>query len=97
MVFYSYLFVQASGEIFLKAEKRERMEKMRAYKKVRQQNKKTTGISLAILAAGLLFTTLNITLLGIDIGYYLLWAGVFVFFVTSMQGLFAAGSLRKQR
>lgn len=81
----------------MKAEKRERMEKMRAYKKVRKQNKKTTGISLAILAAGLLLTTLNINILSIDVGYYLLWAGVFVFFVTSMSGLFAAGSLRRQR
>lgn len=81
----------------MKVEKREKMEKMRAYKKVREQNKKTTGISLVILAAGLLLTTLNINPLGVDIGYYLLWAGVFVFFVTSMQGLFAAGSLRKQR
>lgn len=85
------------GEIFLKAEKREQMEKMRAYKKVREQNKKTTLISLAILGTGLLLTTLKIDLLGIDIGYYFLWAGVFVFFVTSMSGLFAAGALRKQR
>jgi len=81
----------------LKAEKREQMEKMRAYKKVREQNKKTTLISLAILGTGLLLTTLKIDLLGIDIGYYFLWAGVFVFFVTSMSGLFAAGALRKQR
>jgi uncharacterized membrane protein len=73
------------------------MDKMRAYKKVRQQNKKTTLISLAILGTGLVLTNLKITLLGIDIGYYLLWAGVFVFFAVSMQGLFAAGSLRKQR
>jgi hypothetical protein len=91
------IFVVYWREIFLKAEKREQMEKMRAYKKVRKQNKKTTGVSLAILAAGLLLKTLNINILGIDIGYYLLWAGVFVFFVTSMSGLFAAGSLRKQR
>lgn len=88
---------RCTGEIFLKAEKRERMEQMRAYKKVRQQNKKTTLISLVILATGLVLTNLNISLLGIDIGYYFLWAGVFVFFVVSMQGLFAAGSLRKQR
>lgn len=81
----------------MKAEKRERMEKMRAYKKVRQNNKKTTLISLAILATGLVLTNLNISLFGVDIGYYFLWAGVFVFFVVSMQGLFAAGSLRKQR
>jgi uncharacterized membrane protein YiaA len=82
----------------LKAEKRERMEKMRAYKKVRQQNKKVTIISLTILAAGLLLTNLNIkNILGIDIGYYLVVAGVSIFFVISMQGLFAAGSLRKQR
>lgn len=81
----------------MKAEKREQMEKMRAYKKVRAQNKKTTLISLAILGTGLLLTTLKIDLLGIDIGYYFMWAGVFVFFVTSMSGLFAAGSLRKQR
>ncbi|HII81312.1 MAG TPA: hypothetical protein HA261_13230 [Methanosarcina sp.] len=81
----------------MKAEKREQMEKMRAYKKVREQNKKTTLISLAILGTGLLLTTLKIDLLGIDIGYYFLWAGVFVFFVTSMSGLFAAGALRKQR
>ena len=81
----------------MKAEKRERMEKERAYKKVRQQNKKTTLISLSILATGLVLTNLKINLLGIDIGYYFMWAGVFVFFVVSMQGLFAAGSLRKQR
>lgn len=81
----------------MKAEKRERMEKMRAYKKVRQQNKKTTLMSLAILGTGLVLTNLEITLFEIDIGYYFLWAGVFVFFVVSMQGLFAAGSLRKQR
>jgi hypothetical protein len=91
------LVVQISGEIFLKAEKRERIEKMRAYKKVRDQNKKTTVVSLAILGTGLLLTTLNIRVFDTDIGYYFLWAGVFVFFVTSMQGLFAAGSLRKQR
>ncbi len=81
----------------MKAEKREQMEKRRAYKKVRDQNKKTTLISLAILGTGLLLTTLKIDLLGIDIGYYFLWAGVFVFFVTSMSGLFATGALRKQR
>ncbi|MPN14110.1 hypothetical protein SDC9_161436 [bioreactor metagenome] len=81
----------------MKAEKRERMEQMRAYKKIRQQNKKTTLISLAILGTGLVLTNFKINLLGVDIGYYLLWAGVFVFFVVSMQGLFAAGSLRKQR
>jgi uncharacterized membrane protein len=81
----------------LKAEKKEQMEKMRAYKKVRKQNNKTTGVSLAILAAGLLLKTLNIVILGIDVGYYILWAGVFVFFVTSMSGLFAAGALRKQK
>lgn len=79
----------------MNAEKRERMEKMRAYKKVRQQNKKNTVISLSILATGLLLTTLEIDLFGIDIGYYFMWAGVFVFFVTSMSRLFAAGSLRK--
>lgn len=81
----------------MKAEKREQMEKIRAYKKVREQNKKTTLISLSILATGMVLTTLEIDLLGIDIGYYLMWAGVFVFFVVSIQGLFAAGSLRKQR
>ncbi|WP_410508195.1 hypothetical protein RSJ42_15625 [Methanosarcina hadiensis] len=81
----------------MKAEKREQMEKMRAYKKVREQNKKTTLISLSILATGMVLTTLEIDLLGIDIGYYFMWAGVFVFFVVSIQGLFAAGSLRKQR
>ena len=81
----------------MKAEKREQIEKMRAYKKVREQNKKTTLISLSILATGMVLTTLEIDLLGIDIGYYLMWAGVFVFFVVSIQGLFAAGSLRKQR
>lgn len=81
----------------MKAEKRERMEKTRAYKKIRQQNKKTTLISLAIIGTGLVLTNLKISLFDIDIGYYFLWAGVFVFFVVSMQGLFATGSLRKQR
>lgn len=69
----------------MKAEKREQMEKMRAYKKVREQNKKTTLISLSILATGMVLTTLEIDLLGIDIGYYLMWAGVFVFFVVQFR------------
>jgi len=81
----------------LNSEKKERMEKARAYKKVREQNKKVTVISLSILAVGLLLKALNITILGVDIGYYLVVAGVSIFFVTSMSGLFAAGSLRKQR
>ncbi|AKB30550.1 hypothetical protein MSSIT_3831 [Methanosarcina siciliae T4/M] len=81
----------------LNAEKKERMEKARAYKKVRDQNKKVTAISLSILAVGLLLMTLNITILGVGIGYYLVVAGVTIFFVTSISGLFAAGSLRKQR
>ncbi|MDI9394214.1 MAG: hypothetical protein QM426_01805 [Euryarchaeota archaeon] len=81
----------------MKAEKREQLEKMRAYKKVREQNKKTTLISLAIMGTGLILTKLKIDLNGIDIGYYFLLAGVFIFFVTSISGLFAAGALRKQR
>jgi predicted membrane protein len=77
----------------LKAEKKENMVKMRAYKKVMGKNKKLNKINLVVLAAGLLLTVLGMK----EVGNYLLWTGTFVFFITAMSGIFASGSLRKQR
>jgi hypothetical protein len=77
----------------LKAEKKENMVKMRAYKKVMGKNKKLNKINLVVLAAGLLLTVLGMK----EVGNYLLWTGTFVFFITAISGIFASGSLRKQR
>ncbi|MFZ2499280.1 MAG: hypothetical protein ACP5N0_11790 [Methanosarcina sp.] len=77
----------------MKAEKKENMVKMRAYKKVMGKNKKLNKINLVVLAAGLLLTVLGMK----EVGNYLLWTGTFVFFITAMSGIFASGSLRKQR
>lgn len=66
---------------------------MRAYKKVMGKNKKLNKINLVVLAAGLLLTVLGMK----EVGNYLLWTGTFVFFITAMSGIFASGSLRKQR
>lgn len=79
--------------MFLKAEKKENMEKARAYKKVMGKNKKINKINFVVLAAGLLFTVLGME----EIGNYLLWTGMFVLFVTALSGIFASGSLRRQR
>ena len=43
----------------MKAEKKENMVKMRAYKKVMGKNKKLNKINLVVLAAGLLLTVLG--------------------------------------
>ncbi len=77
----------------MNAEKKENLEKKRAYKKVVDQNKKINKINLVVLAVGLL-----LTVLGMDkAGSYLLWVGIFVLFITSISSIFASGSLRKQR
>ncbi|WP_255336194.1 hypothetical protein [Methanosarcina sp. KYL-1] len=78
-------------------EKKENMEKTRAYKKVMEQNKKINRVNLVVLAAGLILTFLNIKVFGIDVGYYLLWTGVFVFFVTAISGISASWSARRPR
>jgi len=77
----------------LKAEKKDNMVKMRAYKKVINQNKRINKINFVILAAGLLLVVLGVQ----KVGNYLLWVGMFVFFITALSGIFASGSLRKQR
>lgn len=77
----------------MKAEKKENMVKMRAYKKVVGQNKKVNKINLVILAAGLILTVLGMK----EMGNYLLWTGMFVFFVTALLGIFASGPLRRQK
>ncbi len=79
--------------MFLKAEKKDNMVKMRAYKKVINQNKRINKINLVVLAAGLLLMVLGVE----KVGNYLLWVGMFVFFITALSGIFASGSFRKQR
>jgi hypothetical protein len=77
----------------LKAEKKENLVKMQAYKKVKGQNKKVNKINFVILGAGLL-----LIVLGMDkAGNYLLWVGMFVFFITAISGILASGSLRRHR
>ncbi|MGB9941358.1 hypothetical protein [Methanosarcina sp.] len=77
----------------LKAEKKENLVKVRAYKKVSDQNKKVNKINLVVLAAGLLLTVLGME----KVGSYLLWTGMFVLFITAISGILASGSLRRQR
>jgi hypothetical protein len=77
----------------LKAEKKENLVKMRAYKKVADQNKRVNKINLVVLAAGLLLTVLGME----KVGSYLLWTGGFVLFITAISGILASGSLRRQR
>jgi uncharacterized ion transporter superfamily protein YfcC len=77
----------------VKAEKKENMVKKRAYKKVTDKNKRLNKLNLVVLGAGLLLTVLGME----TIGYYILLIGLFVFFTTTISGLFASGSLRKQR
>ncbi len=77
----------------MKAEKKENLVKMRAYKKVLGQNKKVNKINFVILAAGLLLTVLGME----KVGNYLLWVGMFVLFATAISSIFASGSLRRQR
>ena len=79
--------------MFLKAEKKESMQKMRAYKKVRGQNKKLNKIYLVALAAGLLLTLLGMK----EIGGYIMWTAIFVFILTGLLSILASGSLRRQR
>lgn len=76
----------------MKAEKRENLEKERAYKQVLEKNKKINRINLGILALGLL-----LTFLGIEIGRYILWAGIFVFFVTAISNIIASKSMRRRK
>ncbi|AKB23562.1 hypothetical protein MSMTP_0093 [Methanosarcina sp. MTP4] len=74
----------------MKAEKKEILEKEMAYKQVLEKNKKMNRINLGILALGLLLTAL-----GIEIGRYILWAGIFVFFVTAVSSIIASKSRRR--
>lgn len=77
----------------MKAEKKENLVRMRAYKKVADKNKRVNKINLVVLAAGLL-----LTILGMErAGSYLLWTGMFVLFITAISGILASGSLRRQR
>ena len=77
----------------MKAEKKENLVKMQAYKKVVDQNKKINKINLIVLAAGLLLTILGQE----KVGSYLLWTGMFVLFITAISGILASGTLRRQR
>ena len=75
----------------LKAEKKENLLRMRAYKKVMDKNKKVNKINLVVLAAGLLLTFLGME----KVGSYLLWVGIFVLLITAISGILASGSLRR--
>jgi len=77
----------------LNAEKKENLEKTRAYKKVVDQNKKINKINLVVLAVGLLLTILGME----KAGSYLIWVGIFVLFITLISSILASGSLRRQR
>ena len=77
----------------LKAEKKENLLRMRAYKKVMDKNKKVNKINLVVLAAGLLLTFLGME----EVGSYLLWVGMFVLLITRISGILASGSLRRPR
>lgn len=74
----------------MEAEKKESLEKERAYKQVMEKNKKMNRINLGVLALGLLLTAL-----GIEIGRYILWAGIFVLFVTAISKIIASRSIRR--
>jgi hypothetical protein len=77
----------------LKTEKKQNLVRMRAYKKVADQNKRINKINLVVLAAGLLLTVLGME----KAGSYLLWTGMFVLFITAISGILASRSLRRQR
>jgi hypothetical protein len=77
----------------LKAEKKENMQKMQAYKRVKGQNKKLNKIYLVVFAAGLLLTVLGMK----EIGNYVIWTAIFVFILTGTLSILASGSLRRQR
>lgn len=77
----------------MKAEKKENLMRMRAYKKVADKNKRVNKINLVVLAAGLLLTILGME----EVGNYLLWVGMFVLLITGISGILASGSLRRQR
>ena len=77
----------------MKAEKKENLMRMRAYKKVADKNKRINKINLVVLAAGLLLTILGME----EVGSYLLWVGMFVLLITGISGILASGSLRRPR
>jgi uncharacterized membrane protein len=81
----------------LKSEKKENMERMRAYRKVMEQNKKVNKINFTVLAAGLILMVLNITVLGVNIGYYILWIGILILFMTGVSSLSASWASRRQK
>ncbi len=77
----------------MKAEKKENLVKMQAYKKVADKNKKINKVGFILLAAGLLLTILGQE----KVASYLLWAAMFVLFTTAISGILASGTLRRQR
>lgn len=77
----------------MKAEKKKNLVKNRAYKKIMWQNKRINKINFVVLAAGLLLILLGRE----EVGNYVLWAGIFVFFSTAVSGILASSSFRRQR
>ena len=64
---------------------------MREYKKVMGQNKRINKINFIVLAAGLLLILVGQE----EIGTYVLWAGLFVFFSTAVSGILASSRRQK--
>lgn len=77
----------------MNAEKKKNLVKMHGYKKVMAQNKKINKINIIVLAAGLLLILVGQA----EIGNYVLWAGLFVFFSTAITGILASSSFRRQK
>jgi uncharacterized membrane protein YbaN (DUF454 family) len=77
----------------LKAEKKENMQKMRAQKKAMGQSNKINKINFIVLGVGFLLTVFGMK----EIGNYIIWACVFVFITTSLSGILASRSSRRQR
>jgi len=77
----------------LKAEKKENMQKMRAQKKAMGQSNKINKINFIVLGIGFLLTVFGMK----EIGNYIIWACVFVFITTSLSGILASRSSRRQR
>ena len=77
----------------MNTEKKKNLVKMRGYKKVMAQNKRINKINFIVLAAGLLLILVGQG----EIGNYVLWAGLFVFFSTAVSGILASSSFRRQK
>ena len=81
----------------LKAEKKQNIQRMQAYRKVMEQNKKVNKINYIVLAAGLILMLLNIQILNVNVGYYIFWVGILLLFMTGVSSLSASWASRRQK